>query len=100
MIRFGLNVGYSGAQLAIDMDLVREAERLGFHSVWTAEAYGSDAVTPLAWIGGQPTKIHPGSPIMQMSARTPAMTASTAPPLDQPSGGRLLLGLGVSGPQG
>ena len=99
MIRFGLNVGYSGAQLAVDMDLVREAERLGFHSVWTAEAYGSDAVTPLAWIGGQTTKIHLGSAIMQMSARTPAMTASTATSLDQLSGGRFLLGLGVSGPQ-
>jgi len=99
MIRFGLNVGYSGAQLAIDMDLVREAERLGFHSVWTAEAYGSDAVTPLAWIGGQTMKIHLGSAIMQMSARTPAMTASTATSLDQLSGGRFLLGLGVSGPQ-
>ncbi len=99
MIRFGLNVGYSGAQLAIDMDLVREAERLGFHSVWTAEAYGSDAVTPLAWIGGQTTKIHLGSAIMQISARTPAMTASTATSLDQLSGGRFLLGLGVSGPQ-
>ena len=99
MIRFGLNVGYSGAQLSVDMDLVREAERLGFHSVWTAEAYGSDAVTPLAWIGGQTTKIHLGSAIMQMSARTPAMTASTATSLDQLSGGRFLLGLGVSGPQ-
>jgi len=99
MIRFGLNVGYSGAQLAVDMDLVREAERLGFHSVWTAEAYGSDAVTPLAWIGGQTSKIHLGAAIMQMSARTPAMTASTATSLDQLSGGRFLLGLGVSGPQ-
>ena len=99
MIRFGLNVGYSGAQLAIDMDLVREAERLGFHSVWTAEAYGSDAVTPLAWIGGQTSRIRLGSAIMQMAARTPAMTASTATSLDQLSGGRFLLGLGVSGPQ-
>jgi F420-dependent oxidoreductase-like protein len=99
MIRFGLNVGYSGAQLAIDMDLVREAERLGFHSVWTAEAYGSDAVTPLAWIGGQTRTIRLGSAIMQMAARTPAMTASTATSLDQLSGGRFLLGLGVSGPQ-
>ena len=99
MIRFGLNVGYSGAQLAVDMDLVREAERLGFHSVWTAEAYGSDAVTPLAWIGGQTRTIRLGSAIMQMAARTPAMTASTATSLDQLSGGRFLLGLGVSGPQ-
>ena len=99
MIRFGLNVGYSGAQLAVDMDLVREAERLGFHSVWTAEAYGSDAVTPLAWIGGQTSRIRLGSAIMQMAARTPAVTASTATSLDQLSGGRFLLGLGVSGPQ-
>ena len=99
MIRFGLNVGYSGAQLSVDMDLVREAERLGFHSVWTAEAYGSDAVTPLAWIGGQTRTIRLGSAIMQMAARTPAMTASTATSLDQLSGGRFLLGLGVSGPQ-
>ena len=99
MIRFGLNVGYSGAQLSIDMDLVSEAERLGFHSVWTAEAYGSDAVTPLAWIGGQTSRIRLGSAIMQMAARTPAMTASTATSLDQLSGGRFLLGLGVSGPQ-
>ncbi len=99
MIRFGLNVGYSGAQLSVDMDLVREAERLGFHSVWTAEAYGSDAVTPLAWIGGQTSRIRLGSAIMQMAARTPPVTASTATSLDQLSGGRFLLGLGVSGPQ-
>jgi F420-dependent oxidoreductase-like protein len=98
-MRFGLNVGYSGARLSIDMELVREAERCGFHSVWTAEAYGSDAVTPLAWIGGQTSKIHLGTAIMQMPARTPAMTASTATSLDQLSGGRFLLGLGVSGPQ-
>jgi len=98
-VRFGLSVGYSGSQLSVDMGLVHEAERLGFHSVWTAEAYGSDAVTPLAWIGGQTRRIHLGSAIMQMPARTPAMTASTATSLDQLSGGRFLLGLGVSGPQ-
>ena len=98
-MRLGLSVGYSGAQLSVDMGLVHEAERLGFHSVWTAEAYGSDAVTPLAWIGGQTRRIHLGSAIMQMPARTPAMTASTATSLDQLSGGRFLLGLGVSGPQ-
>jgi F420-dependent oxidoreductase-like protein len=98
-MRFGLSVGYSGSQLSIDMDLVREAERAGFHSVWAAEAYGSDAVTPLAWIGGQTSRIHLGTAIMQMPARSPAMTASTATSLDQLSGGRFLLGLGVSGPQ-
>jgi F420-dependent oxidoreductase-like protein len=99
VMHFGLSVGYSGARLAVDMALVLEAERLGFHSVWTAEAYGSDAVTPLAWIGGQTSRIHLGTAIMQMPARTPAMTASTATSLDHLSGGRFLLGLGVSGPQ-
>jgi len=98
-MRFGLNVGYSGSRMAIDMPLVKEADRLGFHSVWTAEAYGSDAVTPLAWIAGQTTRIHVGSAIMQMPARSPAMTAMTATTLDQLSNGRFLLGLGVSGPQ-
>jgi F420-dependent oxidoreductase-like protein len=98
-MRFGLNVGYSGSQMRLDMDLILEAERAGFHSVWTAEAYGSDAVTPLAWIAARTTKINVGSGIMQMPARTPAMTAMTATTLDHLSGGRMLLGLGVSGPQ-
>ncbi len=98
-MRFGLNVGYSGARMAVDMKLVKEADRLAFHSVWSAEAYGSDAVTPLAWIAGQTERIHLASGIMQMPARTPAMTAMTASTLDQLSGGRFLLGLGVSGPQ-
>jgi F420-dependent oxidoreductase-like protein len=98
-MRFGLNAGYSGARLSIDMGLIHEAERAGFHSVWTAEAYGSDAITPLAWIGGQTTRIHLGTGIMQMPARSPALTATTATSLDQLSGGRFLLGLGVSGPQ-
>jgi F420-dependent oxidoreductase-like protein len=98
-MRFGLNVGYSGARMTLDMALVKEADRLGFHSVWSAEAYGSDAVTPLAWIAAQTERIHVASGIMQMSARTPAMTAMTASTLDQLSGGRFLLGLGVSGPQ-
>jgi len=98
-MRFGLNVGYSGAKVSIDIGLIKEADRLGFHSVWSAEAYGSDAVTPLAWIAGQTERIHVASGIMQMPARTPAMTAMTASTLDQLSGGRFLLGLGVSGPQ-
>ena len=98
-MRLGLNVGYSGSQISINMDLVREAERLGFHSVWTAEAYGSDAVVPAAWMAAQTTKIHVGTGIMQMPARTPAMTAMTATTLDQLSGGRFLLGIGASGPQ-
>src|SRR6058998_3679933 len=98
-MRFGLNAGYSGARMSINMELVKEADRLGFHSVWAAEAYGSDAVTPVAWMAGQTQKIHIGTAIMQMPARTPAMTAMTATTLDQLSGGRFLLGLGVSGPQ-
>ena len=98
-MRFGLNAGYSGSRMSINMELVREADKLGFHSVWAAEAYGSDAVTPIAWIAGQTEKIHVGTAIMQMPARTPAMTAMTATTLDQLSGGRFLLGLGVSGPQ-
>jgi F420-dependent oxidoreductase-like protein len=98
-MRFGLNIGYSGARMSLDMDLVREADRLGFHSVWAAEAYGSDAVSPLAWIAARTERLHVGTGIMQMAARTPAMTAMTATTLDQLSGGRFLLGLGVSGPQ-
>src|SRR5581483_5954013 len=98
-MRFGLNVGYSGARMELNIELIKEADRLGYHSVWTAEAYGSDAVTPLAWIAGQTKQIKLGSGIMQMPARTPAMTAMTATTLDQLSGGRFLLGLGVSGPQ-
>jgi len=98
-MRFGLNVGYSGARMALNMELIQEADRVGFHSVWAAEAYGSDAITPLAWIAAQTTRIKVGSGIMQMAARTPAMTAMTATTLDQLSGGRMLVGLGVSGPQ-
>ena len=98
-MRLGLTAGYSGSQMSLNLDLVLEAERLGFDSIWTAEAYGSDAVTPLAWIGARTTKIRLGTAIMQMPARTPAMTAMTAMTLDALSGGRFILGLGPSGPQ-
>jgi F420-dependent oxidoreductase-like protein len=98
-MRLGLTIGYSGAQLSLDMDLVLEAERLGFDSVWTSESYGSDALTPLAWIGARTTRIRLGTGILQMPARTPAMTAMTAMTLDALSGGRFILGLGPSGPQ-
>jgi len=98
-MRLGLTAGYSGAQMSINLDLILEAERLGYDSVWTAEAYGSDAVTPLAWIGANTTKIRLGTGILQMPARTPAMTAMTAMTLDALSGGRFILGLGPSGPQ-
>lgn len=98
-MRLGLNLGYSGPVFSLNLPLVLEAERLGFHSVWAAEAYGSDAVTPVAWIAARTERIRIGTAIMQMPARTPAMTAMTATTLDQLSGGRFLLGLGVSGPQ-
>jgi len=93
-----MGVGF-GAQLHIDIDFIRRAESLGFDSTWTAEAYGNDAVTTATWILAQTEKIKVGTAIMQMPARTPAMTAMTAMSLDHLSGGRFILGLGPSGPQ-
>ncbi|HBH01865.1 MAG: LLM class F420-dependent oxidoreductase [Candidatus Rokubacteria bacterium RBG_16_73_20] len=98
-MRLALTLNYSGARMSIDMDKVLELERLGYDSVWSAESYGSDAVTPVAWIAARTTRIHVGTGIMQMGGRTPAATAMTAMTLDALSGGRFRLGLGVSGPQ-
>jgi len=98
-MRLGIMVGYSGSKIELPMELILEADRLGYYSVWTSEAYGSDSITPLAWIGALTKQIKLGTAIMQMPARTPAMTAMTAITLDQLSGGRMLLGLGLSGPQ-
>jgi alkanesulfonate monooxygenase SsuD/methylene tetrahydromethanopterin reductase-like flavin-dependent oxidoreductase (luciferase family) len=98
-VKLGLLAGVSGAPMALPMELILEAEKCGFDSVWTGEAYGSDVVTPLAWIGAQTKKIKLGAGIMQMPGRTPAMTAMTAMTLDGLSGGRFLLGIGPSGPQ-
>ncbi|MDG2335739.1 MAG: LLM class F420-dependent oxidoreductase [Myxococcota bacterium] len=98
-MKLGLLVGYSPATLSMPMDLVKEAENLGFSSAWTAEAWGSDAVSPAAWMLGQTEKIKVGTAIMQMPARTPAATAMTAMTLYALSGGRFILGLGPSGPQ-
>ena len=98
-MRLGLSLGYWGARPGDALPLVQEAERLGYDSVWTAEAYGSDGLTPLAWIGALTSRIKLGTGILQMPARTPANTAMTAATLDLLSGGRVLLGLGVSGPQ-
>ena len=98
-MRLALTLNYSGAAMALDVEKILEAERLGYASVWTAEAYGSDAVTPAAWIAARTTTIDVGTAIMQIPARTPAMTAMTAMTLDALSGGRFRLGLGVSGPQ-
>ena len=98
-MRLGLNLGYWGAGGSDGVELAQEAERLGFDSVWTAEAYGSDALTPLTWVGALTSKIKLGTGILQMPARTPAITAMSAATLDMLSGGRVLLGLGLSGPQ-
>jgi F420-dependent oxidoreductase-like protein len=99
-VKLGLLLGYWGAQPPAGTgELVLEAERLGYDSVWTAEAYGSDALTPLAWWGSQTTRIRLGTDIVQMSARTPTATAMAAITLDHLSGGRFILGLGASGPQ-
>jgi len=96
-VRLGLQLGYDDPVLWAG--LAEEAERCGFHSVWTSEAYGSDAVSPLAWIGSRTTNVRLGTAIMQMPARSPATTAATVATLDLLSGGRVLLGLGTSGPQ-
>jgi F420-dependent oxidoreductase-like protein len=98
-MKLGLTAAGFGPQVSIDLDRVREAERLGYDSAWTAEAYGNDAVSTAAWLLARTERIKVGTAIMQMPARTPAMTAMTAMTLDQLSGGRFLLGLGASGPQ-
>jgi F420-dependent oxidoreductase-like protein len=98
-MRLGLMLGYSAGKVDLPIELVREADRLGVHAVWTAEAYGSDAVTPLAWLGALTSRIRLGTAIMQMPGRTPANAAMTAMTLNQLSGGRFLMGLGLSGPQ-
>ncbi|NND69673.1 MAG: LLM class flavin-dependent oxidoreductase, partial [Halioglobus sp.] len=98
-MKLGLLLGYSGKTVNIPIDLIRQAESMGFDSVWTAEAYGNDAVTASSWILAQTEKIRVGTAIMQMPARTPAMCAMTAMSLHQLSGGRFIVGLGASGPQ-
>jgi F420-dependent oxidoreductase-like protein len=99
-LRLGLNTGYwAGGPPPGAAEMVADAERLGFDSMWTAEAYGSDALMPLAWWGAATTKIKLGTSIVQISARTPAATAMAAMTLDHLSGGRVILGLGASGPQ-
>jgi F420-dependent oxidoreductase-like protein len=98
-MKLGLVLGYSGANMTLPIERVLEAERLGFDSVWSSEAYGSDAVTPAAWVLARTTRIKVGTAIMQMPARTPVMTAMTAMTLDVLSGGRFILGIGPSGPQ-
>jgi F420-dependent oxidoreductase-like protein len=99
-MKIGYSTGYWGSgPPAGALESIIEAERLGFDSIWTAEAYGSDALMPLAWWGASTTKVKLGTSIVQMSARTPAATAMAAMTLDHLSGGRVILGLGASGPQ-
>lgn len=98
-MKLGLILGTGGATYDLDMDVVLEAEKLGFDSVWTAEAWGSDAVSPAAWVLARTSKIKVGTGIMQMPARTPACAAMTAMTLQQLSGNRFIMGIGPSGPQ-
>jgi alkanesulfonate monooxygenase SsuD/methylene tetrahydromethanopterin reductase-like flavin-dependent oxidoreductase (luciferase family) len=99
-MKLGLGLGYWSAGPPPGMlDMVLEAERLGFDSVWTAEAYGSDALTPLAWYGSHTSRIKLGTGICQMPARTPTALGMAAMTLDHLSEGRVLLGVGASGPQ-
>jgi len=98
-VKLGLNLGFLTSSRLDPLPLALEADKLGYDSVWAAEAWGSDAVSLLAWIGAKTERIHIGSAILQMHARTPTMTAMTAATLDRLSNGRLIVGLGVSGPQ-
>src|SRR3984885_10937603 len=100
-MKLGVNVGYWGLGMGPQdqLEVVQEAERLGFESVWAAEAYGSDAATVLAWLAAGTTSIKLGSALFQMPGRSAAMTAMTAATIDELSGGRMLLGIGSSGPQ-
>ncbi|MEM6497131.1 MAG: LLM class F420-dependent oxidoreductase [Pseudomonadota bacterium] len=98
-MKLGILLGYKGDAGGPNMDLILEAERLGYDSAWTSEAWGSDAVSPAAWVLAKTSKIKVGTGIMQMSARTPSCAAMTAMSLQAMSGGRFLLGIGPSGPQ-
>ena len=98
-VKLGLTLGTGGNKAAVDMDYIREAENLEYDSVWTAEAWGSDALTPAAWVLAQTSKIKVGTGIVQMPARTPSSVAMACMTLEQLSGGRFILGLGPSGPQ-
>jgi F420-dependent oxidoreductase-like protein len=99
-MKLGLSLGYSRATLDVPVELVQRAEALGYDSVWTAEAYGSDAVTPLAFLAGKTQHIKLGTAIMQLAARTPANAAMSAATVDAlAGGGRFIAGIGVSGPQ-
>ena len=99
-MKLGLMLGYSGADLKLPVELVQHAEALGFDSVWTAEAYGSDATSPLAYLAAVTKRIRLGTAIIQLAGRTPANAAMTIATIDALAGGnRVICGIGVSGPQ-
>jgi F420-dependent oxidoreductase-like protein len=98
-MKLGLHIGYSGAEYKVPVELVQRAEKLGYDSVWTAEAYGTDAMTPLAYLAAKTERIKLGTAIIQLAARTPANAAMQAATIDAMSGGRMIVGIGVSGPQ-
>ncbi len=99
-MKLGLTIGYSGADMRLPIDRIVRAEQLGYDSVWTAESYGSDALTPLAYIAAVTKRIRLGSGVIQLAARTPANAAMSAATIDAMAGGnRMIVGLGVSGPQ-
>ena len=98
-MKLSTTIKFSSRYAGIEMDLVLEAERLGFDAVWAGEAYGTDAISPVAWVLARTTRIKAGTSTMQMPARTPAMAAMTAMTLQALSGNRFLCGIGPSGPQ-
>src|ERR1700755_663454 len=99
-MKLGLSIGYSGAHLEVRFALGQRAKDLGYASVWSAEAYGSDAITPLAFLAAKTSRMRLGTGIMQLAARPPAHAAMSAPSIDAMAGGpRFIAGLGVSGPQ-
>ena len=99
-MKLGLTIGYSGASLRLPVERILRAEELGYDSIWTAESYGSDAVSPLAYVAALTKRIRLGTGVMQLAARSPANAAMCAAPVDALAGGnRFIAGLGVSGPQ-
>ncbi len=98
-MKIGVGIGYAGAQMAVPVEHVQHAERLGYDSVWTGEAYGSDAMTPLAYLAALTSRIRLATGIIQLAARTPANAAMQAATIDGMSGGRFICGIGVTGPQ-
>ena len=99
-MKLGLSIGYSGARLDFPTELVKLADKLGYDTVWTAEAYGTDAMTPLAYLAAVTERIKLGTGIIQLAARTPANAAMQAQTIDAlAGGGRMIVGIGVSGPQ-